>query len=324
MAKTSNTQRLEALESAIAEVSARLDQLEMAVAARAPVSEVERLNHAFDLISDRAPASEIERLNQAYELISDRAPASEIGRLNHAYELIAEALDLISGRAPATEVERLNHAFDLISDRRQSERIVEVPWVLGKYQGEQRVLEIGFAYAEDHYLQALVDLQIQFLVGIDAAESPWPRDRFPFHRIQGDLLHGCIAPHTFELILCVSTIEHIGRDNTRYGLDANRDVSAPDQMAMRSMSEWLEPGGRLLLTVPFGKFEDVGWLINYDMDHLTDLIKSSQLDIVEQRYFGWMPGGWVETEPAELGNRGYKSMGAGDAAGVALVELQKP
>ena len=92
---------------------------------------------------------------------------------------------------------------------------------------------------------------------------------------------------------------------------------------MRSIAEWLAPGGRLLLTVPFGKFEDVGWLINYDMDHLTQLIKSSELDVLEQRYFGWMPGGWREVEPAELENRGYKAVGAGDAAGVALVELQQ-
>ena len=166
MARTSKSQRLQALESAIAELSARLDQLGAEVGDRAPLSEVERLNHAFDLISDRPQP--IGRLNHAYELISERAPASEIGRLNHAYELIAQAFELISGRAPATEVDRLNHAFDLISDRRQSERIVEVPWVLGKYQGEQRVLEIGFAYAEDHYLQALGDLDIPFLVGIDA------------------------------------------------------------------------------------------------------------------------------------------------------------
>ena len=51
------------------------------------------------------------------------------------------------------------------------------------------------------------------------------------------------------------------------------------------------------MTVPFGKFEDVGWLINYDMDHLTELVKSSQLDIVEQLYFGWMPGGGARSSP---------------------------
>jgi SAM-dependent methyltransferase len=297
--------RLEALESALGELSARLDQLSLAVADRAPFSEIERLNHAFDLISDRAPGTEVQRLNDAYELI-------------------AQAFQLISDRAPATEIDRLNYAFDLISDRRQSERIVEVPWVLGKYQGEKRVLEIGYAFAEEHYLQALADLAIPFLVGIDAADSPWSRERFQLHRVQCDILNSCIAPGSFDLILCVSTIEHIGRDNSRYGLDASRGIATPDQEAMRSIAEWLAPGGRLLLTVPFGKYEDVGWLINYDMDLLTELVKSSQLDILEQLYFGWMPGGWREVEPGELKNRGYKAMGAGDASGVALVELQKP
>jgi hypothetical protein len=319
MPRVSRAERLDALETAIAGLSARLDQLADIVADRAPASEVDRLNQAYDHIS------------RAFELISDRAPASEVERLDHAFNLLARAFELISDRAPASEVGRLDHAFNLLDqafrlivDRRPSERIVEVPWVLGKYQGEPRVLEIGYAFAEEHYLLGLIELDIPFLVGIDAAESPIPPERFSFHRIRGDILDSCIRPGSFDLILCVSTIEHIGRDNARYGLSSGGGVVSPDHSAMRAMAEWLSPSGRILLTVPFGKFEDVGWLINYDLDHLSDLIKTSELDLAELLFFGWMPGGWREVEPDELKDRGYKSVGASDAAGVALVELRKP
>jgi SAM-dependent methyltransferase len=103
MPRTSKAKRLQALESAIAELSARLDLLDATVADRAPFSEVERLNHAFALISDRAPASEIERLNHAYELISDRAPAGEIDRLNLAFAALSSLQDQIHELNRTTE-----------------------------------------------------------------------------------------------------------------------------------------------------------------------------------------------------------------------------
>jgi O-antigen chain-terminating methyltransferase len=314
MTRRSSKDRIAALEAAIAQVSDRLDSLEKSVADRAPASEIERLNHAFDLIADRPPASEIERLNYAFELIAERAPLTEVERLNHAFELIAD-------RAPASEVERMNQLFELIG--RASERSVEVPWVLGKYRGERRVLEVGYAFAEEHYLRALVELEIPFLVGVDAAPSPRSAQVLKFHQVRSDILHPCFAAETFDLILCVSTIEHIGRDNTRYGLDQGRQDPHPDHVVIQAMADWLAPAGRLLLTVPFGRFEDHGWLINYDMDRLEALIKASELDVEEMSFYGWQPGGWGEVQPEALRDRGYRSLGAAHAAGVALVELRR-
>jgi SAM-dependent methyltransferase len=308
--------RLQEMERTLQDALERLATVERALADRAPSSEIERLNQAFDLIAEAAPRSEIERLNQAFDLIAEAAPRSEIERLNQAFELIAQ-------RAPASETERLNHTIELIANHRASERVVEVPWVLGKYRGEHRVLEVGYAFAEEHYLQALIDLDIPFLMGIDAAPSSRPEHVLRFHQVQADILHSCLREASFDLILCVSTIEHIGRDNSRYGLDSGRDERNPDRLAIRTMAEWLAPGGRLLLTVPFGRFEDHGWLINYDLDHLEAMIKSSELDVEEMTFFGWLPGGWREVKPTEIADHGYRSLGAAHAAGVALVELRR-
>jgi len=313
MTRGSSRDRIAAVEAAIAQICQRLELLEKSVA---PSSEIDRLNYAFELLADRAPASEVERLNHAFELIDQKAPASEIARLNDAFDLIAQS-------APASEVERLNYAIELIANFRASERVVEVPWILDKYRGEKRVLEVGHAFAEEHYLECLANLEIPFLVGIDAAASPRPRAVLPFHQIRGDVLHSCVRPGSFDLVLCVSTIEHIGRDNTRYGLDSGRDEQSPDHQAIRTLADWLGPGGRLLLTVPFGRFEDHGWLINYDIEHLESLIEASCLSTREMTFYGWMPGGWREVMPDDLKDRSYKSLGASHAAGVALVELFK-
>ena len=300
--------RRAAIEEAIATLTERVDALERALVDRAPASEIERLNYAFDLIADRAPASEVHRLNRAFELIEHMAPASEIERLNYAFELLGQ-------RPPATET----YVASL-----ESERIVEVPWALGKYRGERRVAEVGYAFAEEHYLRLLLALDIPFLVGIDAAAPPDPLRVEAFHRVQADMLHDCIQSSSFDLVLCISTLEHIGRDNTAYGLDKSVSSSgaAPDIVAVRAMAGWVAPRGRLLLTVPFGRFEDHGWFINYDRKHLDDVLEASNLTVIEASFFGWMPGGWRQVEPEVLTNRGYRSHGASHAGGVALIELQ--
>jgi O-antigen chain-terminating methyltransferase len=75
---TSKAERLMKIEANVAELSARTEQLAADVANRAPLSEVERLNNAYDILS------------QVFELLSDRAPASEIERLDRAYQVMAD------------------------------------------------------------------------------------------------------------------------------------------------------------------------------------------------------------------------------------------
>jgi SAM-dependent methyltransferase len=307
--------RIAAIESVVAQILDRLDRVDASLADRAPASEIERLNLAFDLIADRAPASEVERLDHAFdlirrtsELIADRAPASEIQRLDHVFELLAQEPPRTETYVAATE----------------SERVVEVPWVLSKYRGEKRVLEVGYAFAEQHYLNLLNALGIPFLVGIDAASSPYPPEVLTFHQVQGDLLQDCLRDSSFDLILCVSTLEHIGRDNSAYGLGKGGSaLDAVDISAIRTMGRWVAPDGRLLLTVPFGRLEDHGWFINYDRTRLDEIISASDLTLIEESFFGWMPGGWRQVEWETLSDRGHQSFGASHSAGVALVELQR-
>jgi O-antigen chain-terminating methyltransferase len=319
MARKSKKARLEELEVETLRLAVKINELEQTLGDRAPASEIERLNYAFDLIADRAPATEVERLNLAFEQIADRAPATEVGRLDHAFELISRMKE---ATAPSSEIERVNHLYGRLTTI-ESERVVEIPWVLRRYSGEARVLEVGYAFAEELYLRALEDLRIPFLVGIDMAATPYEESISGLQKVQGDVLASCFRAKSFDLVLCVSTIEHIGRDNSRYGLDSGRDVINPDQVAIQAMADWLVPGGRLLVTVPFGRYEDHGWLINYDIDALDALVQSSGLEAVEMVFYGWGPGGWRAVEPEDLSNHGYRSFGAAHASGVALLELRR-
>jgi hypothetical protein len=55
-------------------------------------------------------------------------------------------------------------------------------------------------------------------------------------------------------VIAISTLEHVGRDNTQYGLAAEDDDRALGS-ALRELRRVLGRGGRLLVTVPTGSAE---------------------------------------------------------------------
>ena len=96
------------------------------------------------------------------------------------------------------------------------ERPIEIPWCLARYAGEPRVLDVGYAFAEPAYLAGLLGLGVPELTGVDlvAAEVPG------LHGVQADLRELPFADGAFDLAIAISTLEHVGRDNTQYGLGA--------------------------------------------------------------------------------------------------------
>jgi SAM-dependent methyltransferase len=168
-----------------------------------------------------------------------------------------------------------------------TERVVEMPWVLSRYRGERRVLDIGYAYALDVYLAGLLSLPAGEVHGIDMAESPISSIR----RVQGDVRRTPYRDGSFDLVLCVSTLEHIGRDNTRYGI---RESYRPggDAETLREIARILAPDGRLLVTVPFGRRENHGWFVQYDMPAWRELLAGTGLRVEEEEIYRLTRSGW--------------------------------
>ncbi|MFN2544852.1 MAG: methyltransferase domain-containing protein [Actinomycetota bacterium] len=173
-----------------------------------------------------------------------------------------------------------------------TERVVEIPWMLSRRRDASRVLDVGYAFASHVWTSALLDLGIPSLHGLDPTAATVPGMR----RVRGDVRGLPYRDGSFDLVYCVSTLEHVGR--TGYGLE-KQGGNSDDAAAKRSLVELarvLAPGGRLLLSVPFGKREDLGWMLQYDEDAWGSLVESGPMTVEEREIFRLTPAGWVQTD----------------------------
>jgi SAM-dependent methyltransferase len=209
----------------------------------------------------------------------------------------------------------------------KSERAVEIPWVLSRYKGEQRVLEVGCSFASENpeYIQGLLALNIPELHGIDISAVEAPH----FIKKTADIRESGYEKDFFDLVLCVSTVEHVGRDNTKYYkpvAEVPGDLGGgaePDVKAIVEMFRILKRGGRLLVTVPFGKFVDYGWFINYDLERVNEWVRHIAPERVRREYFKYTSPGWIPCCADDLRETACGDNSAPAAAGLACFEIIK-
>jgi SAM-dependent methyltransferase len=190
------------------------------------------------------------------------------------------------------------------------ERAVEIPWCLARYDGERRVLDVGYAFAEPSYLAGLVALGAEKLVGVDLASAD-------LDSVVADVRTLPFEDGSFDLVLCLSTLEHVGRDNAVYSVDAAREAQG-DEAALRELRRVLAGDGRLLVTVPTGVAEDQGWQVVRPPGEWIALFERTGFLVYEDELYVRDPSGWRTASSAEAGAARY---GDSSAGAVLLAEL---
>jgi SAM-dependent methyltransferase len=188
------------------------------------------------------------------------------------------------------------------------ERIVEIPWVLSRLVPSGRVVEVGYAYGEAPYLAGLLRSGVE-VVGVDLAE----RDLDGIERIVADVRSLPLPDSSVDQVLLVSTLEHVGADNTGYGLAAEADPGSRVG-GLRELARILRPRGRLLVTVPLGEPADHGWFRLDDVAGWNRLFASAGLFVEEQEAYELTPDGWRPAPAFRATGVGYADRGPAASA----------
>ena len=195
------------------------------------------------------------------------------------------------------------------------ERAIEIPWTLARYRGEPRVLDVGYAFAEPAYLVALTQAVPREVVGVDLAE----RAILGVRSVRADVRELPFEDGAFDVAFCISTLEHVGLDNARYGIDGERDEHGRGR-ALRELGRVLGRAGRLLVTVPTGEHEDHGTFVQLEPEGWLSSFAEVGLECVEHETYERSEDGWRSRPELAPGLR-YGSRGDG-AAAVLCAELR--
>lgn len=205
------------------------------------------------------------------------------------------------------------------------ERVIEYPWLLAQ-DPQGRVLDAGSVLNHAHILERFRPrfdaLTIATLVTED---ETFPEQDITY--LDADLRDLPFEDDAFDTTVCLSTLEHVGMDNTYYG--AGEDVAAvaedPTTEARRALAELLRVtrrGGKVFVTVPFGVSERLGWLRALDSADLEALLADVPQDQRRVEIFRYLPDGWHRATADEAAGARYRDYTAdpspvGDGAAAA-------
>lgn len=189
---------------------------------------------------------------------------------------------------------------------RLDERAIEYPWIMSKLdENKCRILDAGstfnYEFLINHKLIKNKDLTILTF----APEKNCFHDK-RISYVYDDLRSLPFKKELFDVIISQSTIEHIDMDNSIYGysLDYNKEVKKKSFeyiKAIKEMIRVLKPKGVLVLTFPFGKFENHGFFQQFDNEMLLKTVGLfKNLGIYEIDFFRYGKEGWRFANKGEL------------------------
>jgi hypothetical protein len=210
----------------------------------------------------------------------------------------------------------------LVADRRPlegvgaglSERVIEIPWALRSLPDGNgvRILDVGTAFAPIVYQRLLLRLP-QIVELADLAESDLPGLRSHV----ADVRRLPFDQDDFDAAVCISTLEHIGMDNARYDVDSGGDG---DVDALRELGRVAE---RVLVTVPAGSDEDLGWLRQYAPSTFRRRANEAGLEVERLDVFAHDSNdGWTPASEDSVSDRLF-GQGAYAAAALVCAELRR-
>ena len=218
------------------------------------------------------------------------------------------------------------------------ERITEYSWIFANLKREKtKFLDAGSTFNFQYLIENPIIKKKEITIYTYYPESP----NFNENKISynyGDLRDICYKDNIFEEIVCQSTIEHIDMDNSMYGyaLKGTENIQNKSYEYLKVIIELLrvlKSQGQLLLTFPYGKFENHNFFQQLDNEMLLKIYNILQIHgTFDSNFFLYTINGWkystqTECNDAESYNphtgRGKKFDNAAHCRGICCIKFVK-
>ena len=320
----------------------RFDQLcQMEEAIRAELRPVEEVLESYEVVLDKM----FRRLAVSYiEHQLEQKPGQQLNTFAKGTPSFA------FGRKVWTEVHRRRENAVILAVRRGDvswsrrlepelrhgalldERVVELPLALevADFASPGTILDAGASLNLSFLRQLAPDPVARithFTQSGEKEDAAFDGDRVSYQF--GDLRDIEFKTGTFDRVVCVSTLEHIGMDNTHYAGRAERrrwtQERNPESYldAFRELVRVLRPGGRLMVSFPYGRARDHGSYQVFGPAAVAQMRGVVEPHRLRMRYFRY-DGFWYEapddgsTEEVPAPSRGGEAV-----TGLAVMLVEK-
>ena len=174
------------------------------------------------------------------------------------------------------------------------ERVVEYPWFFanadpkltywldaGSVFNHRSVLENKF-WNDKHLIFFTRFSETNFYAGKNFSYQYGDLRNLPFRNGQ------------FDGVVSLSTLEHVGMDNSTYSRTPWTEALNPDafRAALLEIHRVLSPGGEFLWSVPFGKYQNWKTFQQFDAKHLEIAARCFQPAFRQDQFFRYGKEGW--------------------------------
>jgi hypothetical protein len=128
--------------------------------------------------------------------------------------------------------------------------------------------------------------------------------------LYADLRDLPLRADTYDRVVSISTLEHVGLDNSYYGSETGAEDADPQAECIRAAAELrrvVRPGGEVYVTVPVGRGERFSWVRSFTLDELSELaaaLAPGESTTTFFRHCGEQ--GWVRVSADEVGDAHYR------------------